>query len=91
MIIDGMDQKKTEIPHFAQKSSANDSLTKVKSHLVGVLVHGIGAFGFFDVQQWQHNSNLTLSIITHVLLMLTSLPRVLYLQMDNCWRENKNK
>ena len=61
------------------------------SHILGVIAHGIGHFGFFDVHQWPHGSSLTISIIQNVLKIIKEVPRVLYLQMDNCGRENKNR
>ncbi|XP_071168335.1 uncharacterized protein [Mytilus edulis] len=92
MIIDGMDQSKTEIPHFLYMSSLTSGMWKLKTHLVGALVHGVGLYGFFDWYQYAHSSNLTIHVILNILLMTKdSLPDVLYLQMDNCARENKNR
>ncbi|CAC5388899.1 unnamed protein product [Mytilus coruscus] len=92
MIIDGMDQSKTEIPHFLYLSSLTAGMWKLRTHLVGALVHGVGLYGFFDWYQYAHSSNLTIHVILSILLMTKdSLPDVLYLQMDNCARENKNR
>ncbi|CAG2204723.1 unnamed protein product [Mytilus edulis] len=92
MIIDGMDQSKTEIPHFLYLSSLTSGIWKLRTHLVGALVHGVGLYGFFDWYQYAHSSNLTIHVILSILLMTKdSLPDVLYLQMDNCARENKNR
>ncbi|XP_015749773.1 PREDICTED: uncharacterized protein LOC107329609 [Acropora digitifera] len=44
--------------------------------------------------RWPHDSNLTLSVLLHIFLELSkegSLPPYLFLQMDNCYRECKNK
>ena len=41
--------------------------------------------------QWPHDSNLTINIVMRVLLRMDIIPDRLYLQMDNCWRENKNQ
>lgn len=52
------------------------------------------AYAFVDLLQYPHNSNLTVSIIIKVLtdfVIDRPLPKVLYLQMDNTARENKNK
>ena len=43
---------------------------------------------------WKHDTNLTIHILVLTLIRVAEkgpLPRVLYLQMDNCWRENKNQ
>uniref|UniRef100_A0A8W8MD19 DUF7869 domain-containing protein n=1 Tax=Magallana gigas TaxID=29159 RepID=A0A8W8MD19_MAGGI len=46
----------------------------------------------FTSAMWSHSTNLTLSVLLSVIYMLReSLPDVLYLQMDNCARENKNR
>lgn len=47
LIIDGMDQSKTQIPHFVHASKFTASMWKLRVHLVGVIVHGIRVYGFF--------------------------------------------
>lgn len=94
LIIDGMDQNKTNIPHFVHLAKAAQNLWTLRTHLSGVLVHGKGNFGFFDFLQWSHDCNLTLTCLLLTLLEIakqSSLPSHLFLQMDNCVRENKNK
>jgi hypothetical protein len=59
--------------------------------VTGAILHGRRSFAFVDVHLWPHDSNLTINIIVHVLLNLQQLPPVLYLQLDNCYRENKNQ
>ena len=45
-----------------------------------------------DVKEVPHDSNLTMNIILKTLLENKDrLERVLFLQLDNCYRENKNK
>ena len=47
-----------------------------------------------DLVQYPHDSNLTLTVIINVLTDFARsnpLPEVLYLQMDNTSRENKNR
>ena len=41
--------------------------------------------------QWPHDSNLTINVLMKALLRMDSITDRLYLQMDNCWRENKNQ
>ena len=57
----------------------------------GVINHGRAVLAFIDVQQWAHNSNFTMNIILRPLCRMAYIPDVLYIQMDNCWRENKNQ
>lgn len=92
IIIDGMDQSKTQIPHFVHASKLTSSMWRLRVHLVGVILHGIGVYGFFDLFEYSHSTNLTLSVLMSIFYMLKeSLPDVLYLQMDNCARKNKNR
>lgn len=95
IIIDGMDQNKTNLPHMVRTPKACQNLWSLRTHLTGNLVHGRGNFGYFDFLQWSHDCNLT---ITTLLLTLHELgqkdgviPPKLLLQFDNCVRENKNK
>ena len=91
IIIDGMDQMKLMIPQLLHQMKAYSSAWRLKTHLTGVLNHGREAIGYFDQMQWPHDSNLTINVILHVILRMESIPDKLYLQMDNCWRENKNQ
>ena len=94
IILDGMDQNKTNIPHLVRVSKSCQNLWCLRTHLTGCLVHGAGNFGYFNFLQWPHDANLT---ITTLLLTISEiakrghLPSRLRLQMDNCVRENKNK
>lgn len=101
MIIDGMDQNKTNLPCSRKSAKSTCSLYRLRTHLTGVLDHtstdhGKLVFAFMDILQWPHDSNLTLSLISRVLHFHLQrndglLPPVLYLQMDNTSKENKNK
>lgn len=51
LIIDGMDQSKTSLPHFAQASKFTSAMWKLRVHLIGVVVHGIGIYGFFTYRE----------------------------------------
>ncbi|XP_066929842.1 uncharacterized protein [Clytia hemisphaerica] len=94
IIIDGMDQNKTSLPHFFTLSKEYSS-EFVKTHITGVLSHGCRkAFYVVDLHETPHDSNLTMSILSYVFMRIAKdgvLPPVLYVQMDNCWRENKNQ
>ena len=98
-IADGMDQHTTSIPRVRRVSKAMSALTTVGTHLVGAIIHsgssanGKEVFGSFDFYQFPHDSNLTMTVLLDVLVQWAEmylLPAVLYLQMDNCVRENKN-
>ena len=91
VIIDGMDQAKLMIPQFCNKSKAFSEAYKVRTHLVGLLDHGYPPLYFIDLFQWPHDTNLTLNSLNSGLGRRKELPDVLYLQMDNCWREGKNR
>ena len=74
MIIDGMDQNKTNLPCLRKSAKSTSSLFRLRTHLTGVLDHtrtdgGKEAFVFMDILQWPHDSNLTTSIITRVLFL----------------------
>lgn len=95
-----MDQSKTDVLNLRRIAKSTAGLRKLRTHLVGVIVHsGLAAFGksyfgYFDIFQWKHDSNLTINILLSVLTTVNcrfGIPPVLNLQLDNCWRENKNK
>ena len=67
---------------------------------VGALVHteaesGKRAYAFFDLLQFPHDSNIVIEVILRILINLKNtgqqLPETLYIQLDNCFKENKNK
>ena len=99
-ITDGMDQKTTNVPRVRRLSKAMSALSTVGTHLVGNIIHsgqgpyGKEIYGSFDYYQWPHDSNLTISVLLDALCRWCEeyrLPSVLYLQFDNCVRENKNR
>ena len=91
IILDGMDQMKLMIPKLLSQMKVFSSAWRLKTHLTGVMNHGREVIGYLDLMQWPHDSNLTINIILRVLLRMDTIPDSLYLQMDNCWRENKNQ
>ena len=100
IIIDGMDQAKTNIPQTKMTAKSQSGLWKLRTHVTGVLVHtksphGKLAYAFVDLLEYPHDSNLTITIILKVLVQFTEvmkmLPENLYIQMDNTSRENKNR
>ena len=100
IILDGMDQSKTDVPNLRRVCKSTANLQKLRTHLVGAIMHsglcpmGKAFNGIFDLFQWKHDSNLTMNILVILLASFNDrfgLPTVLNIQLDNCWRENKNK
>lgn len=92
IIIDGMDQKTTAVPHFVRDSKTSNGAWKLLTHVTGAIVHGRGQHCYVDVNEVPHDSNLSIMVLLLILQRYADqLPKVLYLQMDNCGRENKNK
>lgn len=98
LIIDGMDNKKTHIPRARRQTKSCQSVIKLRTHLMGAIahsgpsLHGKRAFCCFDLFQYPHDPNLTITVLLEVLKRFReNLPPTLYLQLDNCWKENKNK
>ena len=92
VIIDGMDQHNTAVPHFVRESKSTNGAWKLLTHVTGAIVHGRGQHCYIDVKEFPHDSNLTIMVLLLILQRYSDhLPKVLYLQLDNCGRENKNK
>ena len=88
----GMDQSKTNLPHFPSPPKSIVSLLYLPIHLVGNIVHGKGVEVFLEEgKRWPHDTNLTLHVLLESLKKHKTKQDVLYLQLDNCSRENKNK
>ena len=67
------------------------NMQKLKVQLTGVLTHGRGAYVFLQYNQFSCDSNQTVTVLLRCLEELSPLPETLYLQMDNCTGQNKNK
>ncbi|CAG0902100.1 unnamed protein product [Darwinula stevensoni] len=85
MVIDGMDQTKTNIPRFSKEDKHTTSLPKIITHITGVMVYtgkGIREFAFVDMGQFPHDSNLCVEVILRSLLHVKmDLKNKLFLQM----------
>ena len=66
IIIDGMDQSKTDLPHQSRKNKAACNLWVMRTHLSGAIVHGRNSEAFIDLHLWPHDSNLTISVLVQV-------------------------
>ena len=91
IIIDGMDQAKLLVPNLLRWAKSYASAWRLRTHLTGVINHGREVVGLFDLFQWSHDSNLTMNVLLRVLARCDYIPEVLYLEMYNCYRENKNQ
>jgi hypothetical protein len=84
-------------PYFHEKSKTSSEAFKQKYHLLGAIVHGIGMWVFTMSHRFQADSNATIEVLQRLLKEIEQknpgkrLPKKLYVQMDNCVRENKNK
>jgi hypothetical protein len=84
-------------PWFKEHSKTTSGIFKQKYHLIGALVHGYGPWVYTMSHQFAADSNVTIEVLQRVLSDLQAdqfkgraFPPKLYLQMDNCVRENKN-
>lgn len=95
MILDGMDQRKTQIPYAYNKAKEVADVVAYRTSIIGVITHGFEARAYVVEPLWKHDSDLTIEILCRSLLRILEeglpLAPVWYLQMDNCWRENKNQ
>lgn len=97
IISDGMDQAKTDVPHLRRLNHRTAELKPTGITVVGVKVHGHNPPNIVHVfpAMFPKDSSLTTQVLLDTLVMVYEqekrLPPVLYLQMDNCNREGKNK
>ena len=96
LIIDGMDQKKTDIPGAGGRRDRGDHAA-IKTRIVGVKVHGRKQFFYVCPPDIPHDINGTWSMITDVINQIrdsepgNKLPPKLHIQMDNTTSDNKTK
>ena len=97
MIIDGMDQAKLDIPHFARATKGNS--TPLGNSIIGVLVHGVEFKQFVVSHSMKGGANEMMTVLNTALRELQerysredrTWPEVLYLQLDNTHKDNKNR
>ena len=96
IVIDGMDQKKTRLPHWPRPPKSVDESCLLQMHVVGCLIfHGeLYSKVFLNYPSLHNDGNLIITIMQRILNQWEArpggLPPVLYLQLDNTPRENKN-
>ncbi|CAC5393350.1 unnamed protein product [Mytilus coruscus] len=96
VIIDNMDQSKTNLPRFPLHFKNETTLEKMHHHVTGVLCHGLNkAYTFTWTDQFSSDCNITLNCLMSVLGDVATenggLPPTLYIQADNSPKDNKNK
>lgn len=94
LVIDGMDQKKTLLPHFLRPPKNLKEENFVQLHVVGALIfNGIMTSRvFINFPNLHNDPNLTVTVIQKILTEWEGdLPGTLYVQLDNTARENKNQ
>ena len=65
VILDGMDQRKTNLPHLQAWGSFNGLSQEgyLHTHVTGAIVHGRNNMFIIDYQQWPQDSNLILNVL----------------------------
>ena len=66
LIIDGMDQDKTDIPHIISNPKAMAGSYTLETHITGVRAHGHCTMMVIDWGQFHHDTNLTIEILLRV-------------------------
>ncbi|CAH1248680.1 Hypp8349 [Branchiostoma lanceolatum] len=75
LIVDGMDQAKTFLPHFVgDKSKDLTTVDQMKVHVSGIMSHGHGLRStYIDFFEYPHDSNLTLNLLLKLLRRLSKV------------------
>ena len=79
IIIDGMDQNSTNLPHCKRMQKSDSNLWHFRTHLTGCIVHGHQSYVFLDCMQWPHDPNLTIQVLSQVISYSFHLYLYLYL------------
>ena len=96
LVVDGADQSSYGLPHFIRKSK-EDRGHKIAVKLVGVLMHGVEneLFLFSMVEAFETGANHVIESLHRALQIkkniIGKLPPTLFVQADNCARENNNR
>lgn len=96
LVVDGADQTKFALPHFCTSVKYQQG-HGIAVHLIGLLRHGaINKLRLFTMTD-EHASGANHIIepihrlINEIEYTEGGLPATLFLQLDICWRENKNR
>ncbi len=95
IIIDGADQRAYGLPHFVTKTKEQKGLA-MKLKVIGLLEHDLQNVLHIFTMTEEHETGAN-HVVECIHRFLNSrrnrgvLPRILFVQMDNCTRENKNR
>ena len=67
IIIDGAGQSKHDLPHFRDRSHCTSEAKRLKMHLYGALVHGVGAYAFTVPDHEHQGHNTTIQVLHEIL------------------------
>lgn len=96
IVVDGADQKSYGLPHFIFDTKS-DKGHKMKVKCIGVLEHlkEKSLTLFTMTEEFESGANHVLEFVHRVLnckkALLGKRPQIIYVQVDNCTRENKNR
>ena len=87
IILDGMDQNKTNVPSF----NTGESPESVTVRIIGAIVHSVekSVYAYLNTH-FTKETNTMIEVLRRVLEAQDTLPPVLVLQLDNTSQENKN-
>ena len=93
--LDGTDQMYQGLPHFGQKIKGDGIEMRLKVHTQIAMVHGRQPMVFVATEDIYGDPNLTIECLNRIFKREeeqrpNGLPDTLFLQLDNCFRENKN-
>ena len=94
--IDGTDQFINGFPHFWEVSKQDAKGKRFYFHTQVSIVHGVGPSVYLGLEDIAGDPNWTVETLYRTLKAEEErrgeegLPRTMYLQLDNCFRENKN-
>ncbi len=97
MIADGADQSAYGLPHFWIIDKSVTELYRLRNHLMGVIVHGQGLYGFSFLDNFKHGANITIEAVHRVLVKeferrgRIPMPRTFFLQLDNTTKQCKSQ
>jgi hypothetical protein len=95
MVIDGAAQQAYGLPHLLDKDKLTSGDLKIPLFLMGALVHGFNAYLFTYLRNIKHGTNIVIEclhhIFSHILSEKKHIPPIVFIQLDNTTKQNKNQ
>lgn len=98
--LDGMDNRKTDIPRFLLNSKRLGGVYKLPCHVTGVIVSSgfyankVKNYFYINHNQYEQGSNMVITVLYHVLhdflAEFKKFPKYLHVNADNCGRLGSN-